>query len=512
MTDRYVNIGGSNSQAVTSGGSVPQRLKDMGDGTFAPQVYTVNGGGSGGTSPIADSLVVDGAGVYWIIQDQGSGTFVYYNLSTLAEGTPTAPVTPASTSTGLQVVEQKYSVLTAGTGYAVGDVLDHVVILNVSTTPATVTASSWVNITQGTVLASAPTAANISATPNTVTSTQGAGASGNPWYFTVIGPSGNQATVDAAGSLSVKVNEALPAGSNVIGAVTQSGTWTVGLPSGASTSALQTTANTTLTTISGQLPASLGQKTTAASLSIGPASDAATYPFVVVGNVASGSTDSGAGVKVSGVFNSVSPTLSSGQRGDLQLNTNGQLFVAAATVVPVDAVSNSSGMAAFSSSARPVLTGGYLYNSSGWDRARTIAGSDGTGLGITASAPTPHTASTGAIVPVASAVSPAASGVVLKASAGNVYGVSAQQPLSGGVACFLVLYNATSIPASAASLTAANILKVWNLSATAGFAGWDADGRPPLRCSTGAVLIATTSLTTMTLPSTVPVFFGGDVV
>ncbi len=45
------------------------------------------------------------------------------------------------------------------------------------------------------------------------------------------------------------------------------------LPSGASTSALQTTGNTTLTTISGQLPSSLGTKLIAASLAVNIASD-----------------------------------------------------------------------------------------------------------------------------------------------------------------------------------------------------------------------------------------------
>lgn len=45
------------------------------------------------------------------------------------------------------------------------------------------------------------------------------------------------------------------------------------LPAGAATSALQTTGNTTLTTISGQLPATLGAKTTANSLAVNIASD-----------------------------------------------------------------------------------------------------------------------------------------------------------------------------------------------------------------------------------------------
>ncbi len=45
------------------------------------------------------------------------------------------------------------------------------------------------------------------------------------------------------------------------------------LPSGASTSGLQTTGNTAITTMSGKLPASLGSKTSATSLSITMSSD-----------------------------------------------------------------------------------------------------------------------------------------------------------------------------------------------------------------------------------------------
>lgn len=74
----------------------------------------------------------------------------------------------------------------------------------------------------------------------------------------------------------------LPAGSNAIGSITntsfaatQSGTWnitnisgTVSLPTGAATSANQTTANTSLSSIDGKLPASLGAKSPANSISV----------------------------------------------------------------------------------------------------------------------------------------------------------------------------------------------------------------------------------------------------
>src|ERR1051326_8548002 len=46
---------------------------------------------------------------------------------------------------------------------------------------------------------------------------------------------------------------------------------------------------------------------------------------VVQGGVASGATDAGNPVKVGGVYNSTLPTLTTGQRGDLQLDSKGQL-------------------------------------------------------------------------------------------------------------------------------------------------------------------------------------------
>lgn len=78
--------------------------------------------------------------------------------------------------------------------------------------------------------------------------------------------------VDASGStqpVSGTVTVVQPTGTNLHVVVDSSA-----LPTGASTSALQTAGNATLTTISGQLPASLGPQSTAASLSIVPATGA----------------------------------------------------------------------------------------------------------------------------------------------------------------------------------------------------------------------------------------------
>lgn len=56
-----------------------------------------------------------------------------------------------------------------------------------------------------------------------------------------------------------------------------------------------------------------------------------TPPWTVVGNVASGVADSGNPVKVGGVFNTVLPTLTTGQRGDIQLDSSARQIIAPLT-------------------------------------------------------------------------------------------------------------------------------------------------------------------------------------
>jgi hypothetical protein len=80
--------------------------------------------------------------------------------------------------------------------------------------------------------------------------------------------------VTACNTGAVVISAALPAGSNAIGGVTQSGVWnvtnisgTVSLPTGAATSALQTTGNTSLASIDTKTPA-LGQAIAAASVPV----------------------------------------------------------------------------------------------------------------------------------------------------------------------------------------------------------------------------------------------------
>lgn len=110
---------------------------------------------------------------------------------------------------------------------------------------------------------------------------------------------------------------------------------------GFATSTLQTTGNTSLASLDTKTPA-LGQALAAASVpvvltaaqlsTLTPVStvtaNAGTGSFTVAGNVASGASDSGNPVKVGGVYLSSAPTLTNAQRGDLQLDANGNVKVA----------------------------------------------------------------------------------------------------------------------------------------------------------------------------------------
>ncbi len=120
------------------------------------------------------------------------------------------------------------------------------------------------------------------------------------------------------------------------------------LASGAATAAKQDTGNTSLGSIDTKLPSNLtvtstrllvdgsgvtqpvsGTVTSNIGTTNGLALDATLTGgnLKAQGNVASGASDSGNPVKVGGRYNSSAPTLTDGQRGDLQLDSSGNLKV-----------------------------------------------------------------------------------------------------------------------------------------------------------------------------------------
>lgn len=99
----------------------------------------------------------------------------------------------------------------------------------------------------------------------------------------------------------------------------------------------------------------------------------ATHNVTAAGDVASGSADSGNPVKVGGKYNSTNPSLSDGQRGDLQLGSRGSLRVelfGPSTGVALGAVADNADAVATSASANKlaVLARNTVFNGTSWDR------------------------------------------------------------------------------------------------------------------------------------------------
>ena len=96
---------------------------------------------------------------------------------------------------------------------------------------------------------------------------------------------------------------------------------------------------------------------------------------VVVGNVASGATDSGNPVKVGGKYMSSPTVLENGQRGDVQLTTTGAvkatLMLNNSDTAAQILADNVDGVATSSTTNKlTVLNRAYSYNGSTWDRQR----------------------------------------------------------------------------------------------------------------------------------------------
>lgn len=66
----------------------------------------------------------------------------------------------------------------------------------------------------------------------------------------------------------------------------------------------------------------------ASGINCQPVTTANPVPVAATGNVAAGATDSGNPVKVGAIYNATRPTYTTGQRGDLQVDTRGSLGVA----------------------------------------------------------------------------------------------------------------------------------------------------------------------------------------
>jgi hypothetical protein len=173
-----------------------------------------------------------------------------------------------------------------------------------------------------------------------------------------------------------------------------------------------------------------------------PAGTTAAGSDKVQGDVAAGATDAGNPVKIGGEARGGTsyPAYTDGQRGNAIINPSGMLYIAAADY---DGTAGSDGRNVFGISGRigyggspsPVAMGSYVFNGSGWDRAR----GDTTGSYVVGM---PSAASAAGTVNAATTV--ASSELVAKASAGNLFGFNVTSAASAG---YVLVFNATSAPA-----------------------------------------------------------------
>lgn len=162
-------------------------------------------------------------------------------------------------------------------------------------------------------------------------------ALGNIGVAAAVTTSAPTYTTGSTAALSLTLNGLLRVDGS--GAVQPISAAALPLPTGASTSALQTAGNLTLTAISGQLPATLGQKTMANSLAVVLASDQSVISITGNIGVAQASTTAGElGPLVQGAVTTAAPTYTTATTNPLSLTVAGALRVDGSAVTqPISA-------------------------------------------------------------------------------------------------------------------------------------------------------------------------------
>lgn len=198
----------------------------------------------------------------------------------------------------------------------------------------------WSTASGGTYIAPSSWSSNATSVP-----TQGLGVVNNTYYGSAVRGNFFQIAVSAlaSGTFTGTVTlHSIPPPQNVLsisGAVTQSGTWTVGSNSATGSAVPANAFYIGINDTSGNLRGVTANSTTytskfaADSNLLGTLGTAFTTAgsVNVLGNVASGASDSGNPVKVGGVYNTSAPTLTNGLRGDAQMDVAANLKVYLAT-------------------------------------------------------------------------------------------------------------------------------------------------------------------------------------
>ncbi len=114
---------------------------------------------------LATSVWTDGINFYVRreVLNEGTGAIAvtFTNPDGSAATVSAAGLKPVASDNALTLQQAQFDVTTAGTGTAVGDVLARVVVVNKAVTPPTASAALWLNLTQGTTLATPPAPASI---------------------------------------------------------------------------------------------------------------------------------------------------------------------------------------------------------------------------------------------------------------------------------------------------------------------------------------------------------------
>ena len=311
--ERGVNVTAGNAlvvdnSAVTQPVSASSLPLPTGAATAAKQPAL----GTAGT-PSSDVLTVQGATSMTALKTDGSATTQPVSAASLP--LPTGAATSAAQTTGnssLSSIDGKTPALGQALAAASVPVVLPAATITTLTPPAAIT--NYANETGGNLAAiktdvdkipSQGQALMAASTPVVIASNQSAvPVSGTFW----------QATQPVSGSVTI-ASQANPFSSN--------------LP-------------TNIASIAGTAPAMKAASTAAAAgdtslvVALSPNS-----PGLVVGNVAAGATDSGAPVKVGGVYNTTKPTLTNGQRGDVQVTPNGSQEINLNTLLAGEDLTNN---------------------------------------------------------------------------------------------------------------------------------------------------------------------------
>lgn len=251
------------------------------------------------------------------------------------------------------------------------------------------------------------------------------------------------------------ITNPLPAGSNIVGNVrvdqTTPGTTngvvvnTSALPTGAATSALQTTGNTTLTTINTtlgtpfQASGSIGNTTFAATQAT-----ASSLNAQVQGVDAKGASSTARPVLGGGVYTASPTTVTDGQRTNVETSAYGE----ARSLLVGSQSAGSSGLTnlvarVFSQGSQttslPLAVNGTAYNGSTMDQIVTIQGaSAGSGIGVLATSYTPSVSANASTLDTHCTA--ACASIIVATGTHNLYGLGFSSTATG----WLLIYDATS--------------------------------------------------------------------